>query len=69
MPLYEYLCSTCGQNFEKVKPVSSDEFDIRCPSGHRKVHRIFSPPVIMFKGSGFYSTDHRSDTAPRKNSS
>jgi putative FmdB family regulatory protein len=69
MPLYEYSCSICGQNFEKVLPVSYGPLDIRCPSGHRKVHRVYSPPVIMFKGSGFYSTDHRSDTATRKNRS
>jgi putative FmdB family regulatory protein len=60
MPLYEYLCSTCGQNFEKALPVNTDNSDVRCPAGHRKVHRIYSAPFVMFKGSGFYSTDHRS---------
>ncbi|HEY5156996.1 MAG TPA: zinc ribbon domain-containing protein [Anaerolineales bacterium] len=61
MPLYEYVCSTCGQNFEKALPVDTDKPNVRCPAGHRKVHRIYSTPVVMFKGTGFYSTDHRSD--------
>jgi putative FmdB family regulatory protein len=32
----------------------------RCPHGHHKVRRVFSPPAIVFKGSGFYVTDNRS---------
>ena len=63
MPLYEYVCSTCGQSFEKVQPVSAQNSDVRCPSGHRKVHRVYSAPLIMFKGSGFYTTDNRSSTS------
>jgi putative FmdB family regulatory protein len=63
MPLYEYLCSTCGQSFEKVQPVSSQNGDVRCPAGHRKVHRVYSAPMILFRGSGFYSTDNRSNSS------
>jgi putative FmdB family regulatory protein len=68
MPLYEYVCSTCGQSFEKELPFSTQNSNIRCPSGHRKVHRVYSAPLIMFKGSGFYSTDNRSNpfTSDRK---
>jgi len=61
MPLYEYVCSTCGQSFEKTLPFDTEKPDVQCPAGHRKVNRIFSAPFVMFKGSGFYSTDHRSD--------
>jgi len=63
MPLYEYSCSTCGKNFEKYVPISSEETDVRCPSGHRKVRRVYSALPIMFKGSGFYVTDHRASSA------
>lgn len=63
MPLYEYVCSTCGQNFEKEHPVSAKKSAVRCPSGHRKVHRVYSAPLIMFRGSGFYSTDNHTSTS------
>lgn len=62
MPIYEYVCSTCGQSFEKELPVSAQNTAVRCSSGHRKVHRVYSAPLIMFKGSGFYSTDNHSNT-------
>jgi len=65
MPLYEYVCSACGQSFEKVQPVGAQNTGVRCPSGHRKVHRVYSAPLIMFKGSGFYSTDNRSNSSTR----
>ena len=61
MPLYEYVCSICGRNFEKSLPVGIDKLEVRCPAGHRKVHRIYSAPVVMYKGSGFYCTDQSSD--------
>jgi putative FmdB family regulatory protein len=67
MPLYEFECSTCGREFEKALPVSADRSDIRCPAGHRKVHRVYSAPPVMFKGSGFYITDHRSRTSINEN--
>jgi len=58
MPLYEYSCSTCGKKFEKRLPLSTDQADVHCPSGHRKVRRIYAATPVMFKGSGFYVTDH-----------
>jgi putative FmdB family regulatory protein len=60
MPRYEFICNTCGLKFERALPIGSDQTEIRCPSGHRKVHRVYSTPFIMFKGSGFYVTDHPS---------
>jgi putative FmdB family regulatory protein len=63
MPLYVFACSTCGLNFEKDLRISVDQSNIRCPSGHQKVHRVYSAPPVMFKGSGFYVTDHRSSTS------
>ena len=59
MPLYEFSCSTCGQTFEKNIPLDASQAELRCPSGHRRVRRIYSALPIMYKGSGFYVTDHR----------
>jgi predicted nucleic acid-binding Zn ribbon protein len=39
----------------------------RCPHGHRKVRRVFSPPTIVFNGPGFYVTDNRSGGNGRNN--
>ncbi len=59
MPLYEYVCTTCGTKFEKRLPFSGDSHDITCPRGHRAVRRLYSSPQVVFKGSGWYITDHR----------
>ena len=61
MPIYEYICDTCHNNFE-VRRSFSEEGLPPCPScnGTGKVHRVFSPPAIVFKGKGFYVTDSRS---------
>jgi putative FmdB family regulatory protein len=60
MPVYRFKCNECGEVFDQK--LSFDEVDkkIRCPLGHVKVQRVFLAPTIVFKGSGFYVTDHRS---------
>jgi len=40
MPLYEFSCTTCGQTFEKDLPYNGSRSALRCPSGHRSVHRV-----------------------------
>ncbi|NLE77296.1 MAG: zinc ribbon domain-containing protein [Chloroflexi bacterium] len=55
MPLYEYQCQVCGKRFEVRQPVGEDS--ATCPAGHGQVRRVFSTPLIVFKGSGFYVTD------------
>lgn len=57
MPIYEYVCPVCGCHFENRQGFD-DPAPQECPHGHRGVRRVFSPPVIVFKGSGFYTTDH-----------
>ena len=59
MPIYEYVCDVCGERFELRQSFGCDGVAC-CPKGHQQVHRVFSPPVIVFKGSGFYVTDHPS---------
>ena len=58
MPIYEYKCANCGL-FEKFEKITSSPLTT-CPTCGGKVNRIISPAGIIFKGSGFYSTDNRS---------
>jgi putative FmdB family regulatory protein len=57
MPIYEYECSECGLHFDRFQRFG-DQQPGTCPNGHKQVHRILSRPAIIFKGSGFYSTDY-----------
>ena len=58
MPIYEYECATCGAHFERLQRFG-DAPPEQCPVGHNPVRKLLSPPVIIFRGSGFYSTDSR----------
>jgi putative FmdB family regulatory protein len=58
MPIYEYECLECGIHFDKLQRFGGAQPDT-CPNGHGQVHRLLSQPSIIFKGSGFYVTDHR----------
>jgi len=60
MPIYEYECEKCACRFELTRRFSEDEGSLCCPRCRGKGRRIFSPSVILFKGSGFYVTDSRS---------
>lgn len=62
MPVYFYHCNTCGQVFEEKLSFRDAAAAVRCPQGHSDTRRVFTPPSIVFKGKGFYVTDHR---APR----
>jgi putative FmdB family regulatory protein len=57
VPLYEYECRTCGIQFTRLQRFGAAPPDT-CPNGHEDVHRLLSEPAIIFKGSGFYVTDH-----------
>ena len=59
MPTYEYECEACGIRFERVQTFSEEPLK-RCPECKGAIHRRFLPPVILFKGSGFYKTDYGS---------
>ena len=69
MPTYEYVCEKCGHQFEKIQPISAKPLTI-CPEdlcarkrwGKGKVKRALSTGGgLIFKGSGFYATDYRSE--------
>jgi len=60
MPVYTYRCSNCGVQFEKQQSFS-DQSLLRCPEcGKRALKKVYLPVGIVFKGSGFYATDHHS---------
>ncbi len=60
MPVYMYRCSNCGVQFEKQQSFS-DQSLLRCPEcGKKALKKVFQPVGIVFKGSGFYATDHHS---------
>jgi putative FmdB family regulatory protein len=58
MPTYEYICRACGHTFEIVQSMK-DASLTECPECGGELRKVFAPPVITFRGSGFYATDHR----------
>jgi putative FmdB family regulatory protein len=64
MPIYEYECSECGARFEQWQRMG-DSGPVTCPNGHSRIRRLLSQPTIIFKGSGFYATDHGGNGAGR----
>ena len=59
MPTYQYACTECGEQLEKVQKFSDDPLTV-CPNCSGRLRKVFSPVGIVFKGSGFYRTDSRS---------
>jgi len=57
MPIYEYECDDCGHRFERHQSMASEPVK-RCPHCRGPVRRVIYPVGIIFKGSGFYVTDH-----------
>ena len=58
MPTYDYECEKCAKKFE-VKRGFHETGEVRCPKCKGKAQRVFTAPPLIFKGSGFYVTDHR----------
>ncbi|MHB9032843.1 MAG: FmdB family zinc ribbon protein [Anaerolineae bacterium] len=70
MPTYAYKCEECGISFERIQRFSDEPLKT-CPECNGPVHRVICPVGIVFKGSGFYVTDHRNSstaTLPGKKS-
>jgi putative FmdB family regulatory protein len=63
MPTYDYICDDCGHEFEAYEPITADPRK-ECPECHHDALRRKIGPgaAILFKGSGFYQTDYRSDS-------
>ncbi|HVP35390.1 MAG TPA: zinc ribbon domain-containing protein [Terriglobales bacterium] len=66
MPTYEYKCRKCSFAFERFQKMT-DEPVKTCPKCGGEVERLISAGGgLIFKGSGFYSTDYRSESYKRK---
>lgn len=63
MPTYDYICDACGHEFEAFESIKADPQTV-CPSCQaEKLRRKIGPgAAVLFKGSGFYQTDYRSES-------
>jgi putative FmdB family regulatory protein len=57
MPTYEYQCKSCSHRFEVWQKMIDDPLTV-CPECQGAIRRVLFPAGIVFKGSGFYKTDH-----------
>jgi putative FmdB family regulatory protein len=57
MPLYEYRCENCGNQFEVIQKFSDEPLVTHETCGG-PVHRLLSAPALQFKGTGWYITDY-----------
>lgn len=64
MPTYQYRCTDCGHDLEVVQRFS-DAALTTCPSCEGTLRKVFSPVGVVFKGSGFYSTDNHTKGAAK----
>lgn len=62
MPMYDYRCTACGARFEAWQKFTDDPISV-CPTCSGPAQRVIHAAGIMFKGSGFYSTDSRSHSS------
>ena len=67
MPTYQYQCSACKHAFEELQSIKDDPLT-KCPKcKKKKLRRLFGAGAgILFKGSGFYKTDYRSDSYKKR---
>ena len=63
MPTYEYLCQTCSHRFETWQKMT-DEPLTTCPECGGHIRKVLYPAGIVFKGTGFYKTDHGKGVSP-----
>ncbi|MHC4431498.1 MAG: FmdB family zinc ribbon protein [Planctomycetota bacterium] len=63
MPTYDYECESCGHQFEQFQSITAKPTR-KCPEcGRMKLHRLIGAGAgVIFKGSGFYQTDYRSES-------
>jgi putative FmdB family regulatory protein len=63
MPTYDYVCEACEHEFELFQSITAGR-KRKCPEcGRLKLRRLIGPgAAIVFKGSGFYKTDYRSES-------
>ena len=66
MPVYQYHCENCGYAFDQFQHFTDDALTV-CPNCHQeRLRKVYSTVGIVFKGKGFYATDHRSPSGQIK---
>jgi putative FmdB family regulatory protein len=67
MPTYDYVCDACEHEFELFQSIT-EPVKRKCPEcGKNKLRRLIGTgAAVMFKGSGFYQTDYRSDSYKKR---
>jgi putative FmdB family regulatory protein len=69
MPIYTYRCENCGVQFERQQSFSDHPLT-RCPECNKnQLRKVITPAGIIFKGSGWYATDHKSQSGASKSAS
>ena len=61
MPTYQYACTECDHSFEQFQSFTDDALT-ECPQCHGRLRKLFNAVGVVFKGSGFYRTDSRSES-------
>jgi putative FmdB family regulatory protein len=65
MPVYNYVCMKCGAHFDQWHSFKDADMAVVCPNGHAQTRKVLTAPTVVFKGSGFYATDHRRNTSQK----
>lgn len=65
MPIYVYACTNCGERTEAKQSFTDPPLEV-CPLCGGKLRKMYSPVGIVFKGSGFYSTDAKRSSSTTK---
>ena len=68
MPIYEYACTACGERTE-ARQTFADPPLTECPLCGGSLRKLYSPVGIVFKGSGFYSTDAKKKSSKSSSTS
>jgi putative FmdB family regulatory protein len=61
VPTYQYACTECDHSFEQFQSFTDDALT-ECPQCHGRLRKLFNAVGVVFKGSGFYRTDSRSES-------
>jgi putative FmdB family regulatory protein len=66
MPIYTYRCESCGVQFERHQSFNDEPLK-RCPEcSKNSLRKVLTPAGIIFKGSGWYATDHKSPSGQNR---
>ncbi len=66
MPIYKYVCGSCGYKFEELQKVSDHPIEI-CPECGKGVHKAITHSSFILKGSGWYATDYANKSSNLSN--